>query len=399
MPGDSGLTVQPINHRDGSRTYTILDLSSGGVHGRADGWLRGYEAGTQRTYAYALVDHLRWLRSVGRSEETVTFADLRRYMALCGAANAGPMGVPWRDKPLGEDALLVRATVLKNYYVHVTTAEDINPQVKGALMASSLPHRAKRDVRFLQHVGAGSQSPNPLARGTTPRRSPRLLPAGVVSALMEFAHTSRDRLIVTWLADSGCRVGELCGLRLSDLHLTRNHECGEEPLPHFHVVKREDNPNRARAKRASRARSGQEAVTGGSIRYASPAMIETYLEYITTDRYDLRALANHDVLLIQLRDTPNGRAGDALGTAGVRQMLERLAAEVEAGKVRPHAFRHTWATALTEASGNSAVTARAGGWSSTKTVEETYAHLAGSAALEAALLKVWDSETEGAAND
>lgn len=399
MPGDSGLTVQPINHRDGSRTHTILDLSSGGIHARADGWLRGYDAGTQRTYAYALVDHLRWLRSVGRSEETVTFADLRRYMALCGAANAGPMGVPWLEKPLGESALLVRATVLKNYYLHVTTAENINPQVKDALMASSLPHRQKRDVRFLQHVGASSQSANPLARGTTPKRSPRLLPSGVAPALLECAHTARDRLIVTWLADSGCRVGELCGLRLSDLHLTRDHECGEEPLSHFHVLKRENNPNGARAKRASRAARSEEAVSGGSIRYASPAMIETYREYMTTDRYDLRALANHDLLLIQLHDTPNGRAGDALGTAGVRQMLERLAAEVEAGKVLPHAFRHTWATALTEASGNSAITARAGGWSSTKTVEETYAHLAGSAALENALTKVWDAEIEGPADD
>ena len=392
MSRDSGLTVQPINHRDGTRTHTILDLGSGGIHTRADGWLRGYEPGTQRTYAYALVDHLRWLRSVGRTEETVTFADLRRYMALCGATNAGPMGVPWLDAPLGESALLVRATVLKNYYLHVTTAEDINPQVKGALSASSLPHRAKRDVRFLEHVGAGSQTANPLASGSTPRRSPRLLPDGVVPALLDAARTSRDRLIVTWLADSGCRVGELCGLRMSDLHLTKDHGCGEEPLPHFHVVKRDDNPNGARAKTASRVRRGDGQVEGGSIRYASPAMVETYLEYITTDRYELRALATHDLLLIQLHDTPAGRAGDALGTAGVRQMLERLGAEADAGKIRPHAFRHTWATALTEASGNAAITARAGGWSSTKTVEETYAHLAGSAALESALTRVWDRE-------
>jgi integrase len=390
--GDSGLTVQPINHRDGRRTHTILDLTAVGVHARADGWLRGYQPGTQRTYAHALVDHLRWLRSVGRTEETVTFADLRRYMALCGATNAGPMGVPWLASPLGESALQVRATVLKAYYLHVTTAEDINPQLKEALVVSSLPHRAKRDVRFLEHLGAGPQLANPLASGSTPKRRPRLLPDGVVPALLDAAGTSRDRMIVTWLADSGCRVGELCGLRMSDLHLTKNHGCGEEPLPHFHVVRRDDNPNGARAKTASAARRGESQVQGGSIRFASPAMVETYLEYITTDRYDLRALATHDLLLIQLHDTPSGRAGDALSTAGVRQMLERLGARAGAGTIRPHAFRHSWATALTEASGNAAITARAGGWSTSKTVEETYAHLAGSTALENALMKVWDRE-------
>ncbi|MEB3049043.1 tyrosine-type recombinase/integrase [Mycolicibacter sp. MYC123] len=57
--------------------------------------------------------------------------------------------------------------------------------------------------------------------------------------------------------------------------------------------------------------------------------------------------------------------------------------------MRPHSFRHTWATALTEASGIPALTAKAGGWTSAKTVEETYLHLAASEIVSESLQRVW----------
>ena len=53
-------------------------------------------------------------------------------------------------------------------------------------------------------------------------------------------------------------------------------------------------------------------------------------------------------------------------------------------------FRHTCATALTEATGgNTKAFADEGGWMSARTVEVTYAHLAGNQALEAALKQIW----------
>ncbi|MGV7406098.1 tyrosine-type recombinase/integrase, partial [Mycobacterium kansasii] len=55
-----GLRVQEITRGDGRRAYTILD-GVGAVYGVADGYLRRCAGGTDRTYAYLLVDHLRWL--------------------------------------------------------------------------------------------------------------------------------------------------------------------------------------------------------------------------------------------------------------------------------------------------------------------------------------------------
>ncbi len=55
------LRVQQIDRRDGRRSRTIV-WPEGRVHEEADRFLRGHDGpGTRRTYAYFLVDHLRWL--------------------------------------------------------------------------------------------------------------------------------------------------------------------------------------------------------------------------------------------------------------------------------------------------------------------------------------------------
>ena len=55
------LRVQQIDRGDGWRSWTIV-WPEGTEHAEADRFLRRHEgSGTQRTYAYVLVDHLRWL--------------------------------------------------------------------------------------------------------------------------------------------------------------------------------------------------------------------------------------------------------------------------------------------------------------------------------------------------
>ena len=79
------LRVQHVKHRDGRRSYVVLDVFSGCVHSRADKFLSSFGEGTQRTYAYHLVDHLRWLAANGYREDSITIRDLLRYLALCGS--------------------------------------------------------------------------------------------------------------------------------------------------------------------------------------------------------------------------------------------------------------------------------------------------------------------------
>ena len=381
----AGLRVQPVCHQGGRHSFVVLDVAARCVHERADRFLADFGEGTQRTYAYHLVDHLRWLAATGRCEETVTVEVLRRYMASCGSEHAGPAGSPWRDVPLSENALAVRAACLKGYYLDVTAREGINPELRAALSATRLATARDRDRSMLGHL-VSSLPANPLSAGTPPRRHPRLLPEGTTEALLAAVRSARDRMIVTWLSDSGMRIGELCGLWFCDLHLRDGHRCGQRRGPHVHVVKRL-NPNRAAAKRPMPARIEDGVVTGGVIRRASPAMISTYHEYLTEDYHRVRAVATTELMLVQLAGE---RAGAPLSSHGARQMLERAGRRAGLGRITPHAFRHTWATALSEATGgNTKAVADEGGWASSQTVEQTYAHLAGDATLDAALRRVW----------
>ena len=53
--------VQRLDRRNGLRSWTIV-WPEGTVHEEADRFLRVHDgSGTQKTYAYYLVDHLRWL--------------------------------------------------------------------------------------------------------------------------------------------------------------------------------------------------------------------------------------------------------------------------------------------------------------------------------------------------
>ena len=90
------LRVQQIERRDGPRSWTIL-WPEGTEHAEADRFLRCHEgSGTQRTYAYVLVDHLRWLERDCLTLDTVGLRDLERYMGILGAEVRMPLGEPWR---------------------------------------------------------------------------------------------------------------------------------------------------------------------------------------------------------------------------------------------------------------------------------------------------------------
>ncbi len=363
------LRVQEVVFPSGRTTYTIL-YPDGAVHRLADGLLRTCNGGTDRTYAYLLVDHLRWLEFEGLTPETVTMRELERYMAAVGAEYAGPFGRPWRTgkEPYSQSSLDLAAACLKGFYRFQGT-QGIGRELAREFDQKRLPTKADRQRMFLGHI-ARELPANPLRPArTVRRRHPKLPVEGARETLVEDLKSARNRMIVTWLADGGFRVGELCGLHLVDLHLRENADCGECVTPHAHICHREVNPNGSRAKTKYPWVIENGVVRGGQIRRASPAMVHTYFEYLTTE---YPRAVTHGMLLVQLKGP---QSGEPLSTAGVRQMMGRAGRRLGLGRTNPHSMRHFFASAVLEASNGNSVYARdAGGWASAKTVEEIYGH-------------------------
>jgi integrase len=379
------LRVQQIERKDGRRSWTIA-WPEGTVHEEADRFLRQHDgSGTQRTYAYYLVDHLRWLERECLAFGKVRLRDLERYMGIVGAEVRMPLGEPWRvgKRPYGRSALSMAAACLKGFYLH-QSALGVNGELGKKLDTARLPSRVDRRRSFLGHVKSPLPT-NPLAPSGPRRRHPKMLPDGAREKLLSVVSAARDRLVVTWLGDGGLRIGELCGLHLVDLHLRENAACGECRSPHLHVCHRPGNPNRAEAKTKHPWRVEHGVVTGGLIKRVSPAMVHTYFECVTTE---YPRTVDHGMLLVQLHGAD---AGLPWAPVGARRMLGRAGQRAGLGIVKPHAFRHTFTSAVLEAAdGNLLIARDAGGWASAAMVDEVYGHVdVHDPAFDAALRTVW----------
>ncbi|MFF2789800.1 tyrosine-type recombinase/integrase [Streptomyces sp. NPDC058049] len=332
-----------------------------------------------------LVDHLRWLERECLPLETVALRDLERYMGIVGAEVLMPLGEPWRlgKKPYGKDALSVAAACLKGFYLHQASL-GVNTALGMALNVSRLPTRVDRDRALLGHVIQTMPS-NPLAPKRPRRRHPKMLPEGAREGLISVVNAARDRLTVDWLSDGGFRIGELCGLHLPDLHLREGAACGECRAPHVHICHRIGNSNQAAAKTKYPWSLEDGVITGGLIKRVSPQMVHSYFDYMTSEYPRDPA---HDMLMVQLHGP---RTGQPWATAGARRMLGRASVRAGLGKIKPHAFRHSFATSVLDASDGNLVVARdAGGWASTQVLDEIYAHVdLHDRHFVAALDKVW----------
>ncbi|PXX13354.1 site-specific recombinase XerD [Mycolicibacterium moriokaense] len=381
---EGGFTVRRIGHAGGRQSYWIF-TPAGELHRPSLDVLTQFGPSTQQTYAYSLVDHLNWLHVNRKSTSTVTLDDLRRYMnGLTGQAD-GVYGVAWRaseQKPLGPSAAANVATIVKVYYLALAAKGEASAELAAGFEAA--PRQPKRK-------GSRVVSSNPLAPRKSARR-PRFLADAVVRSLFEpsVLTTARDLMIVTWLRDGGLRVGAMCGLRFCDLHLIDGHPCGQRADPHVHIVGREDNPNRARAKAyATSGLSPEGYVLDGVIRALSPAMISTFYGYLLDEYHGISHLVDHEQVLVHLQGTSPGRA---LSTSGVRKMLRRSCGRAGLdARITPHAFRHRAAAALYAATDfNAEMVAQEFGWSSPSMVTELYGKSANREAMKH-LHRVWDA--------
>ena len=384
---DDRFTVRKVRHQGGSLSYWVF-TPDGEVHRPSLNVLKRYGTSSQQTYAYGLADHLNWARVNGKTPETVTLEDLQRYMNGVTDQADGVYGIAWRkpqQTPLGASAAGNVATVVKAYYLTLSTSQPVNPDLVEALAADGGGGRFGRSRRT---VGS-----NPLAPRRSARR-PRFLPDEVVEALFRpgVLTTARDVMIVTWLHDGGLRVGGLCGLRFRDLHLIAHHPCGQRADPHVHIVGRDDNPNRARAK--SYATAGEHVsrdgyVVDGVIRAVSPDMISTFHAYLLDEYRPVQHLVDHEQVLVH----GHGRTpGAALTTAAVRKMLRRACGRAGLSVwVTPRGFRHKAAAALYAASDfNAEMVAQEFGWASPEMVTDLYGRSANRHAMKY-LRQAWEA--------
>jgi len=163
-----------------------------------------------------------------------------------------------------------------------------------------------------------------------------------IQAMIRTADTLRDRLIVRVLAETGCRLGELIGLRVGDLV---SHEGN-----HFLYL---------------RGKTGERSV---AIRGELYRQLTTYI----AGSRPARPADDQPVFMAQRRRDGKHQP---LTESGVQQMIRNLARDAGIKRrVHPHLLRHTYGTEFIAQGGDSVMLAKILGHRSLSMINTVYAH-------------------------
>ena len=200
---------------------------------------------------------------------------------------------------------------------------------------------------FLHHVTKGRPIPVRPVKLHVPRRSPRTLEPGQIVAILAACEHLRDRFLLSLLAETGMRAGQVLGLRHADF-VSRKRE--------VHIVPRAGNANGARAK-----------IRSATVIPVSTPLVRLYSEYMHTGYGDI----DSDYVFVNLFA---GTIGAAMTYPAVHQLIGRIAARTGIS-FTAHMLRHSHATAMVRQGVPVEVVARLLTHRSPATTSQTYVHL------------------------
>ena len=361
----------------GQRYWTVLDAELQVVE-VADGFLRHQRFGrdgaesTTKAYAHAIALFLRWCARTGRGWQAGVeqFGLFMTWLAHAGPAAsgaeaagatgsgvvlAGPGVAPARC-PSRINGVL---TAVRGMVVHAVAVG----QAPAGLVALLYEVADDRDLPEVARGEGGRMVWRMRARHRLrePETPVDRASDEEIVALLRACRSARDRLLVLVMARAGLRRGELCGLRRGDVHLladSRALGC-EVARAHLHVVRRDDNPNRAWAK------SRRQRVV--PLDFLVVQAFDTY-EF---ERMRVAAAADSDFVFVNLFRAPIGAplrpdaVGELLAAASRRAGLDTA--------IRPHQLRHAFASNVADAGGGIDVVADLLGHASVSS-SQVYSH-------------------------
>jgi integrase len=384
------LAVTPAG---GTRTWTVLDGDYRTVSAVED-WLEAHRhlwsPNTVRGYATALAQWWTFLEQRGEADlwHEVGVPAVSGFLSWLRNGRTVEHAIAAVEQAPSAQTLEARLAALISFYRWQEAVFDV-PVARRLLRG--VPRR--RPARgLLSHLDArSSPGPSSLVRVRRQRgdqRPPVLLPQQIQaildgcavydSAAGRWVGNLRDRLLFATLAESGMRLGELLGMRISDFVM------GRGGTPFVEIVPREDNPNGARVKmmRARRVYVGADL----------ERLFADYLTHLACRAAEVGAAVNVDCPLWVNLDRPPLLA--PLRETTVRDKVGALKRRgIGPPGWTPHWFRHSHATALLLGGTPDWVVSRRLGHAHVQTTLDLYGWVSEDEALRAAAN--WKKYTDG----
>lgn len=201
---------------------------------------------------------------------------------------------------------------------------------------------------FLHHINKGKEVRTRLLKLKEPSTFPGTLTPEQVKQLILACSRLRNKFLVCLLYETGMRIGQVLGLRHSDIRSWDNE---------IQIIPRNDNANRARAKSKD-----------PYVIHVSKDLMELYSNYLLNEYPED---VDSDYVFVNVW---SGEIGKPIIYSTVNELFRQL--EKKTGiKATPHLFRHTHATELIRQGWDMAHVQKRLGHASVQTTINTYAHL------------------------
>jgi integrase/recombinase XerD len=305
----------------------------------------GRSPNTVKAYAHDMKDLWQFLGLRGLDWREARLEDIAEFVAwlqLPAAGRAGEVAVlPSSVPEVGVATVNRKLAAVSSFYAH----QARNGDGPGDLLAAWRAGGRGGWKPFLHHVSRGKPYRGRAITLKAPRKLPRILTVAEAQAVLDACTRLRDRFFFALMHETGCRAGEVLGLRHEDI------AAAEQEVS---VVSRE-NANGARAK------------SGGRTVPVGPELIRLYADYLHGEYGGI----DSDYVFVNIWAGPKGQAW---AYPAAYDLVMRLRARTGLD-FDPHWFRHTAATRWLRDGVSVEVVSKLLGHSSVTVTSAVYGHL------------------------
>jgi integrase/recombinase XerD len=305
----------------------------------------GRSPNTVKAYSHDLKDYWEFLGFRGLDWREARLEDVGEFVAWLQLPPAGRLGevavLPSATGHVGASTVNRKLAAVSAFYAH----QARNGAEAGDLLAVWRAGGRGGWKPFLHHISKDRPYRGRAITLKARKKLPRILTAGEMQAILDACTRRRDRFFFALLYESGCRAGEVLGLRHEDI------AAAEQEIS---IVPRE-NANGARAK------SGTRTVPVG------PDLIRLYADYLHEEYGGI----DSDHVFVNIWAEPKGQAW---AYPAAYDLVLRLRARTGLD-FDPHWLRHSAATRWLRDGVSIEVVSKLLGHSSVTTTSAVYGHL------------------------
>ncbi|MEC4818229.1 MAG: tyrosine-type recombinase/integrase [Scytonema sp. PMC 1069.18] len=305
---------------------------------------KNYSPNTIKAYARNLKLYWEFLQEIGIDWTKITILNLSEFIHWLKTTNSKV--VNWSQPTACRtertiNHILKTVRLFYEFQSRLGAVDDLNVYQTKRIDKSKLKYKS-----LLHHTQSGMMRTN-ILKLKEPKTFPGCLTKSEVFKLIDGCNNLRDKFLICLLYETGMRIGEALGLRHEDIRSKGVNE--------IHVVDRDDNINRARAK------------TGDRVIHVSKELMRMYSTYLVNEYPEV----DSDYVFVNCWKKP---LGEAMSKSNVDNLFTRLALKTGV-KAHPHLLRHTHATELIRANWDMAHVQKRLGHSDIQTTVNTYVHL------------------------